>query len=255
MGILEQVGIGLITIFLGVLAGIAWERAKFLERYGHIRSLLRGYNRVQIIVSNVEISRFRFPGLESGDAIQLNVPRNVLYMPMPEGRAIAELAGIIRQVNPKIQVQLVTANSHDPDVLTFSVGGPSVNLFSAKTLRSDFPQFSIDYPAAKRAKYEGHIFETSRDPDNRIVRDYGFVFVTHTSKHAPCIVLCGVRAFGTAMAVELFRELPARSEPARLIRNARKAFMAADGRVEGLAEADVRLCFCREIPRDGHRVI
>lgn len=251
MDILEQVGIGLVTIFLGVAAGIAWERAKFLERYGHIRSLLKGYDRVQIIISNIEISRFRFPGSENGDAVQLSVPRNVLYMPMPEGRAIAELAGIIRQVNPKVKVQLVTASSHDPDVLTFSVGGPSVNIFSAKTLRSDFPQFSIDYPAAKRAKYEGHIFETDRDAENRVVRDYGFVFVTHTSRRAPCIVLCGVRAFGTAMAVELFRELPARSEPAKLIRNSRKAFIAADGRVEGFVEADVRLCFWREILRDG----
>lgn len=251
MGIVEQVGIGLITIFLGVLAGIAWERAKFLERYGHIRSLLKGYDRVQVIVSNIEISRFKFPGLNSGDMMQLNVPPNVLYMPMPEGRAIAELADIVRQVNSKVKIQLVTANSHDPDVPTFSVGGPSVNLFSARVLQAHFPKFSIDYPATKRAKYEGHIFETSRDAENKIIRDYGFVFVTETSRHAPCIVFCGVRAFGTAMAVDLFRELPARSEPAKLIGKARKAFIVGDGRVEGLAETDVRLCFCREILRVG----
>jgi hypothetical protein len=209
---------------------------------------------VQIIVSNIEITRFSFAKSGATEPVRILVPKNVLYMPMPEGRAIAELTSLLHKVNPKLKVQLITAASHDPALPTLSVGGPSVNTFTEKVPAQEFPEFSIDYPATRRGKFESHIFETVRDSDSRLIRDYGFVFVTRTSKNAPCILFCGVRAFGTAMAVELLRALPARSEAAQLIREGRKAFIAADGSIEGLAETDVRLCFCREMPaRAGRR--
>jgi hypothetical protein len=248
MGVVAQVGIELVAALIGVVAGATWEKVKLLERYGYIRALLRRTERVQIIVSNVEITRFRFAKLDSADIVQMNVPRNVLYMPMPEGRAVAELASLLHTVNPKVIVQFVTADDHDPRVPIFSIGGPSVNTFTARVLNQDFPDFSIDYPTARRAKYEGHIFETLRDGDSKLIRDYGFIFSTRTLRGAPCMVFCGVRAFGTAMAVELFRSLSSRSEAARLISRGRKAFIVADGRIEGLAEVDVRMCFCRELP-------
>lgn len=243
-----QVAVDLVAAIIGVTAGAAWEKAKLLAKYGHIRALLRHAERVQIIVSNVEITRFRFAKVDSKDVVQMNVPPNVLYMPMPEGRAVAELVSLLRTVNPKLTVQLVTADNHDPRTPTLSIGGPSVNTFTARVLNEDFPDFSIDYPTARRAKYEGHTFETLRDADNRLIRDYGFIFSTRTLKGAPCLIFCGVRAFGTAMAVELFRSLPSRSDAARLVGRARKAFIVADGRVEGLTEVDVRMCFCRELP-------
>lgn len=248
MSVVAQVGIDLVAALIGLVAGAGWEKAKLLERYGHIRALLRRAERVQIIVSNVEITRFKFAKVDTKDVVQMNVPPNVLYMPMPEGRAVAELASLLHTVNPKIAVQLVTADNHDPRALTLSIGGPSVNTFTARVLNEEFPDFAIDYPAARRAKYEGHIFETLRDDSNRLVRDYGFIFSTQTIRGAPCLIFCGVRAFGTAMAVELFKSLPSRSDAARLIGRSRKAFIVADGRVEGLAEVDVRMCFCRELP-------
>lgn len=247
MDILEQVAIGLVPIIIGVIAGRSWERTKLLRKCGHFRALLRPYDRVQIIVPNVEITRFAYAKLGT-DRVQIQVPKNILYMPMPEGRAIAELTSLLHKVNPELKVQLIVAASHDPSLPTLSVGGPSVNVFTDKVLAQEFPEFSIDYPATTRAKFENHIFETVRDSESRLIRDHGFVFVTRTSRSAPCIVFCGVRAFGTAMAVELLRELPARSEAAQLIRKGRKAFIAADGVIEGLTESCVRLCFCREMP-------
>jgi hypothetical protein len=248
MSVITQVGIGLITAFIGVAVGATWEKMKVFQRYGYIRALLRRTGRVQIVVSNIEITRFKFARLDSKDIVQMHVPRNVLYMPMPEGRAAAELAGLLHSVNSKIIVQLVTADDHDPRVPTFSIGGPSINTFTARVLEKNFPDFSIVYPSARRAQFEGHIFETSWDADGGLMRDYGFIFSTQTLRGAPCLVFCGVRAFGTAMAVELFKSLPSRSDAARLISRRRKAFIAADGRIEGLAEVDVRMCFCRELP-------
>ena len=246
MNVLVQVAIGLVTAVIGLIAGRIWERAKLLREYSHVRTLLGGHDKIQIIVSNVEIPRFKFA--MDGSAVIHQSPRNVLFMPMPEGRAIAALTSLMHKINPKVRIQLVTAGSCDPEIPTLSIGGPSVNIFSGKVLGTDFPEFKIEYPAARRARYEGNIFETLRDSENLLIRDYGFIFVTRTSRGAPCLVFCGVLAFGTAMAVELFRSLPRGSEAAELIRKGRKAFIVAEGGVDGLEHTQVRLGFFRELP-------
>ena len=168
-------------------------------------------------------------------------------MPMAEGRAIGTLISLLHRVSPRMRVQLVTASGHDPSVPTFAIGGPSVNSFSAKVLPAEFPLFKIEYPAAKRARYDGHVFETRRDTTNLLTRDYGFIFVTRTARGAPCVIFCGVLAFGTAMAVELFGSLAGGGEAAALVRKGRKGFLVAEGDVDGLEAAAVTLDFCREL--------
>lgn len=246
MAIFEQVAIGLLTALIGVAIGRTWEKITLLRKYSYVRGLLNRRNMVQIIVSNAEIARFK-PIATGNKEFQVQVPRNILYMPMPEGRAIAQLMSLLHEVSPRLKIRLVTAGSYDPEVPTFSIGGPSVNAFTAKTLSIDFPDFSIDYPATKKARYQGHSFETLRGADGSLTRDYGFIFLTRTVKDAPCIIFCGVRAFGTAMAVDLFSELPGHSDAARLLRRSRKAFIAADGEIAGLEPSSVKLCFCREL--------
>jgi hypothetical protein len=246
--IVEQLAIGLIAIGIGAFIGKAWEKARLLRRWGYIRALVGRNRRVQIIVSSVEISGFKFAGGGPENSVtKLQVPRNILYMPMPEGRAIAILVNTLKRVDPKMKIQLVTPSNHDPEILTFSIGGPSVNAFSYKTLGADFPEFSIDYPATRRARFEGHSFETTRTSDNTLTGDYGFIFVTRTIRDAPCLVLCGIRAFGSAMAVEMFRSMPPNSEAAQLIRKGHKAFIVAEGKVNGLEWSGVRLDFCRAL--------
>jgi hypothetical protein len=184
-----------------------------------------------------------------GSAVIHQSPRNVLFMPMPEGRAIATLTSLMHKINPKVRIQLVTPSSCDPEIPTLSIGGPSVNIFSGKVLGTDFPEFKIEYPAARRARYEGNIFETLRDSENLLIRDYGFIFVTRCSAAAQrWPVPVSTLAFGTAMAVELFRSLPRGSEAAELIRKGRKAFIVAEGGVDGLEHTQVRLGFFRELP-------
>lgn len=250
MRVTEEVMINILAAIIfatiGFLVAKAWEKAKLMRRYGYIRQLLGGHNRLQIIVSSIELEGFSFP-TDSGKLIH-ETPRNVLFMPMPEGRAIAALISLLHKVNPKLSLQLVTATNHDPSVPTFSIGGPSVNSFSAKTLSAEFPLFKIEYPEATRARYDGHVFETRRDSTNLLTADYGFIFLTHTPKGAPCVVFCGVLAFGTAMAVELFGSLGSRSEAAGLIRRMQKAFIVAEGSVDGLEEAAVSLSYCRKVP-------
>jgi hypothetical protein len=244
--VLINLAAAVIFAILGALGARAWERTKLRRRYGHVRELLAHYDRLQIIVSSIELRRFTFQ-TDSGDLTHQS-PRNVLFMPMAEGRAIAALIGLLHKVNPKIKVQLITASNHDPSVPTFAIGGPSVNPFSAKVLPAEFPLFKIDYPAAKTARYDGHVFETRRDGANLLTKDYGFIFVTRTARNAPCLIFCGVLAFGTAMAVELFGTIAGQSEAAGLIRKRRKGFIVAEGSVDGLNESAVELDFWRELP-------
>lgn len=127
MDVVWQVLIGFIPAVLGVLAARAWERMRTMQRYGYLRKLLSGYEKVNIIVSSIEIPRFRF-ATDVGEVTHTS-PRNVLFMPMPEGRAIGTLIGLLQRVRAKARVELITANNYDPSVPTFSIGGPSVNSF------------------------------------------------------------------------------------------------------------------------------
>ncbi len=252
--IVVQITIGLVAIGIGGFIGKAWERAKLLRRWSYIRKFLGRHRKVQIIVSSVEISGFKFARGSEATLTKLQVPRNILYMPMPEGRAIGMLVNLLNRIDPKLKVQLVTAKNYDPEVLTIAIGGPSVNAFTHDILLTEFPEFHIDYPATRRARYEGHSFETLRTTDNILTRDYGFIFVTRTTKGAPCLVFCGIRAFGSAMAVEMFRSMPHGCEAAQLIQKCRKAFIVAEGKVDGMEWSAVRLEFCRELDPSSRRV-
>lgn len=114
-------------------------------------------------------------------------------------------------------------------------------------LSAEFPLFKIDYPAAKTARYDGHVSRHAETAPT-VTRDYGFIFVARTARDAPCLVFCGILAFGTTMTVELFGSLGAQSEAARLIRKGRKGFIVAEGRVDALDESMVELDFWRELP-------
>ena len=244
--LIVDIAAAIIFAAIGFVAARLWEKAKLMQRYGYIRQLLAGHERLQIIVPSVEVERFTFP-TDAGEVVHES-PRNVLFMPMPEGRAIAALISIFHKINPKLNLQLITANNHDPSVPTFSIGGPSVNPFSKRKLSADFPMFGIEYPAAMRAHYGGLIFETYRDNANMLTTDYGFIFITQTTQGAPCLVLCGILAFGTAMAVGLFGSLGSSSEAADVIRRARKGFIVAEGKVDGLEETAVSLSHWRSVP-------
>lgn len=246
MDIIEQVAIGLVPIIIGFMAGRAWGKAKLLVRYGYIRKLIAGKDRVQVVVSSVEISRFK-SAENAGITSRVQVPPNVLYMPMPEGRAVSELTSLLHKVNPRVKVKLITPAYYDPGIPTLCIGGPSVNSLSGRLLSSQFPEFKIEYPATRRARYGGHFFETSRDEGNMLTRDFGFIFLTRTARGEPCMIFCGIRAFGTAMAVELLGKLPTRSEAARLISHGRKAFIVGEGKVDGLEETSARLMLCQEV--------
>lgn len=85
-------------------------------------------------------------------------------------------------------------------------------------------------------------------PGRELIRDHGFIFVTRTPRQAPCVVLCGVFAFGSAMAVEALTSASRNSPLAALFRSGEKGFVAVEGRVIGLDTVDVTVEVCRALP-------
>lgn len=92
----------------------------------------------------------------------------------------------------------------------------------------------IDYPDAIQARYEGIIFETDRDSaTGYITRDYGFIFSYLSPSGERFIVVCGILAFGSQIAVETLLSLSAKSEAGKLLYESPKAFIAILGHVDG----------------------
>ncbi|MFE6868621.1 hypothetical protein ACFVFS_18920 [Kitasatospora sp. NPDC057692] len=245
MEILLQVLIGSVPAVIGFLAARFMPRAQLLLRYGFLRRLLAPYNRVQIVTSSVEVAEFSFDN--DGQQHTHTNPKNVLFLPLAEGRAIGQLIDLLRKANHKVVIELVAPGSQDPRVPTFSIGGPSVNRYSAGVLGAGFPEFGIEYPEARRARWAGMTFETRLSAAGELIQDHGFLFVTRTSQQAPCFVLCGILAFGTAMAVDALSEARPKSHLAGLIRSGDKGFVAVEGRVTGLDMRDVRVEVCRNL--------
>ncbi|MCG6497395.1 hypothetical protein [Kitasatospora sp. A2-31] len=246
MEILLQVLVGFVPAVIGFLAARSLARTRLFLQYGFLRALLAPYGRVQIITPSIEVAEFTFA--KDGRRLTSRGPRNVLFMPMAEARAIAQLIDLLRKVNRKATIELVAAGAQDPRMPTFSIGGPSVNTYSAGVLGAAFPDFRMDYPEAARARWGGMTFEAQYNAADELIRDHGFVFVTRTPRHAPCVVLCGVFAFGSAMAVEALAAATRKSPLAALFRSGEKGFAAVEGRVIGLDTVDVTVEVCRVLP-------
>ncbi|MFJ4092729.1 hypothetical protein ACIPYS_14185 [Kitasatospora sp. NPDC089913] len=246
MEILLQILVGFVPAVIGFLAARSLARTRLFLRYGFLRALLGPYGRVQIVTPSIEVGEFAYA--KDGCRLTSRGPRNVLFMPMAEARAIAELTDLLRKINRKATIELVTAGAQDPRMPTFSVGGPSVNAYSAGVLATAFPDFRLEHPQAARARWGGMAFEAQYNAADELVRDHGFVFVTRTSRQAPCVVLCGVFAFGSAMAVEALAAAGRQSPLAGLFRSGEKGFVAVEGRVIGLDTVDVTVEVCRVLP-------
>ncbi|MFH8381918.1 hypothetical protein ACH4E7_13370 [Kitasatospora sp. NPDC018058] len=246
MEILLQVLIASVPAVIGFLAARSLARTRVFLRYGFLRALLAPYSRVQIITPSLEVAEFAYA--TEGCLLASREPRNVLFMPMAEARAIAQLIDLLRKVNRKATIELVVAGAQDPRMPTFSIGGPSVNSYSGGVLDVVFPDFRIEYPDAARARWGGMTFEALCNAAGELIRDHGFIFVTRTPRHAPCIVLCGVFAFGSAMAVEALATANRTSPLAALFRSGEKGFVAVEGRVIGLDTVDVTVEVCRILP-------
>lgn len=222
---------GLITT--AVVSGIAFWRHKLTlkRRHSFITNELADISTVQIVLSSLQIEKFKF--FHENENVVHNSPPNVLFMPFNEGHAIAVLSNVIKKIYRNIKIKLVLPEQYDSSFPAIIIGGPSVNALSARILRQHFPEFSINYPEAQMATFRGWSFQTTCDENSGfLTMDYGFVFSSLNTKGKRCFIVCGVLAFGTAVAVDYFVNLDAKSQEGKKISDNEKVFIAIEGIVD-----------------------
>ncbi len=232
----------MIEIITGIISGLIataivsgivfWRRRLILKRrHSFITQALGNTSTIQIVVSSLYIEKFKF--LHDSKDMVHNSPPNVLFMPFNEGHAIAILSNVIKKIYRNIKIKLVLPEQYDSSLPAIVVGGPSVNTLSARILGQDFPDFSINYPEARKAAFKGWSFQTAYDDKSGFIKtDYGFVFSSLSPNDKRCFIVCGVLAFGTAVAVDYLVDLDAKSQEGIKILEKKKSFIAIEGIVD-----------------------
>ncbi|MEU6218811.1 hypothetical protein ABZ845_15010 [Streptomyces sp. NPDC047022] len=167
-------------------------------------------------------------------------------MPMAEGGAIAQLMAALHAVG-KDNVELVPQEAYQNDAdVTISVGGPSLNSASAGILRAGFPRFSIKYPE-HIASYGTTTFSPEITSSGELREDYGFLACSRPRPDKYCIVVCGVWAAGTQMAVSALVAAERKSEIRKRIIGRETFFAVMHGEVRGLAQESVQTVEVRSV--------
>jgi hypothetical protein len=229
-GIVEIV-IGVIAIGIGSLISVAVGRLRTLYIYSVFDSIFRNDAALQIVLSSVRVAAFNFT--KDGSELSHNSPPNVLFTPLPEGRGVASICEVVQKLSRRTVVKLVAPDHYDPTIPAIIIGGPSVNSLSAKILHQQLPDFKIDYPQATRASFRGTLeYVIKLDVNGNVIVDHGFILSTRNSR-APQIVVWGVLAFGTLMAIEKLITISRWSDAGRTFRTSKRCFIAISGNVDG----------------------
>jgi hypothetical protein len=236
MALVVEIVAGIVVAVLAWLCHAVWDRTSVSRKYRHIKSLLKGFTVVQIVVPTIgrpTSIEWEFESVRYDSSKPVPLPCNVRFAPLDEGYSIGRVVVLLKSVSPKLLTNIVSADRYDERVPAFLIGGPDMNRATDKFLFDNFPAFSINYPEVSRAYFGHEIFEAV-ESGNGIVRDYGFVFLSKNLMGAPVVVLCGIHAFGTALAADYFSDAGRNSAIARNIRDRRESAMIVKGDVNRL---------------------
>lgn len=234
--ILIELVAALIAAACGFVAAIVVGKVRSMRRFGHLNDLVPGDRRVQVVLPSAQVERF----LVKQEQTEADFPSNVLIMPMAEGEAIARLMDALHSLPRRVEVSLTTDDAVGRGYgLTISIGGPSVNDFSRTALR-EHPDFKLVYPE-HTAHFGSMSFVPDRGPENDLVEDYGFLFLTRRAGGGTTIVLCGVWGTGTRAAVQGFLELREHRDVRKRLHKDQKLFLAFHTKLSSMGAADVDL--------------
>jgi hypothetical protein len=168
-------------------------------------------------------------------------------MPLAEGVAIAELTEGVRSVRRRCSFVMRPASDYDGSAnLTFCIGGPSVNGVSRQIIEEGFREFEILYPEHE-GRYGSTYFRPRRDSDDRLIEDYGFVFIQWRSPTQCTIILCGVWAMGTDMAARGLLEIGKHHDALKLLQSRKNCLFTFYGPVQGVIGGEISLIESRRV--------
>lgn len=195
---------------LGAGAKSGFDRFSSRYRYGHLYRAIREHPGLDIVVPSIPVAEIQIRDQRGilNDLIH-RCPPNVLYMPMAEGTSLSRLVLAIRSLHRLGAVSLATSESYeDTGRPVICIGGPSGNDVSARFINRDIPSFTIDYPTATVVSIGSRTYSLVVNGAGEVVEDYGFILVTRTRPGgARVIVLFGIVAFGTEIAVQALIDL------------------------------------------------
>lgn len=194
--IVRDICIALITTGItGIFSQVYFRLLKWrqLRHLGHLRTK---DGIIKIVIPTILKASFPKDHF-SENAI---IPDNIPLMPMPEGRALANLVSGISDAIRGVDIKFVTHNDFVDDGVTpfVSIGGPSVNEVSREILNQMVPGFRIQYP--DHIGYFGSRKMSPRVEKGILLEDFGFLFQGKSRLGTRCIVVCGVWATGTELA-------------------------------------------------------
>jgi hypothetical protein len=197
------------SVFTSLIAGIILSFGGWYIRYvylrirlKHLQYLLKKSKKLKIVLpvfySPLFTSESRGRGAE--------IPQNIFLMPLAEGRAITKFAQAVTSINSKCEIIYQTPEEFNDDGIPFiSVGGPSVNSLTESILNDSWSRFKLIYPE-HYAKMGDMIFKPEI-AQNKLIRDFGFIFQTKLHSGTKSIIFCGVWALGTEISVSTYLKL------------------------------------------------
>ena len=164
----------------------------------HLKYFIGKAKKMRIVIPSFSVPEFEISGVEG----KATIPSNVAVMPMAEGRGIAELVKGFQSRFSNVDIEFVSQVTFEDNGSPFiSIGGPSVNSVSGRIFEKYCPLFALKYPE-HIASYGSVIYNPEFGPDHSLREDFGFILHTKSPKGSPCLVLCGVWAPGTHVAIQ-----------------------------------------------------
>ena len=231
VGLLEAFLPPILVAVAAFALGRVSDRHRRRRALGHLLELVGSAGRVKLVAPSFTVSSF-IPREVRGRAA---LPTNVHLMPYAEGVAIGRLMGVLAMLAPKLPLVTATSDNHEeaPGEVVISIGGPSVNAVSAALLADNFPEFQIDYPS-HIGHFREHTFSPKVNAAHQLTEDFGFLFFARDPDGASRLVVCGIWAFGTALAVSTLLSAAHRPLLSQHISLSRRALVVVHGTVHGL---------------------
>jgi len=199
----------IISILLSIIAAaifalIGWLGKNALQKFRlrHMQYLLGDADSVKVVLPTFFSPIFT----ESSPGKGAEIPKNILLMPLAEARAISDITKAISIASPKCEIVFQAPNEFVDDGIPFiCIGGPSVNLVSGNILDEYWPSFHLVYP--EHYATNGSVTYKPIIKDQSLVNDFGFLFQTRLSSGTKSLVVCGVWAIGTELAIKVYLDV------------------------------------------------
>ena len=222
-GVANDLVASVLLVVLGFIARGVFDRLRRRRALDHVHKLLGKSSRPLILVV-FPLSTLNPP----------SSPKNVLWMSLPEGAAIARVGQVCRDAKPRTEMQLIhPSEMRDKDRPFVLVGGPDANPWSRRWIASAFPGLAFE-PEQHRVR-NGPTSWYSQIEDGAVHTDVGFLALGRTDHNNAIVMMWGSSELGTNIAARAFGELRSILPKAdmRLVLSGKSVLIVVQANIDG----------------------